>query len=93
MTNILEQLQRLLLILRESLPTALFDYPDANVLLLPTDKTKSLLTCPTSTFCVNFLAAAPEFVKMAVPLPYLLLLIISIAYLVEYETIYFKLVK
>jgi len=31
-------------------------------------------TCPTSISCVNLRAADPEFVKMAVPLPYLLLL-------------------
>jgi len=27
-------------------------------------------TCPTSISCWNFLAVAPLFVKMAVPLPY-----------------------
>ena len=70
-----------MLILRESLSSALFNYPDANVTGVDCRQNKSLLTCPTSTFCVNFLAAAPEFVKMAVPLPYLLLLIISMAYL------------
>ena len=35
--------------------------------------------CPTSTSCVNLRAAEPELVKIAVPLPYLLLLINSIA--------------
>lgn len=36
-------------------------------------------TWPTSISCVNFLAVAPFVVKMAVPLPYRLLLITLIA--------------
>lgn len=34
-------------------------------------------TCPASTPNVNFLAAAPLVVKIAVPLPYLLALIVA----------------
>jgi len=37
-------------------------------------------TCPTLTSCWYFLAAAPDWVKMAQPLPYLELLVNSMAY-------------
>ena len=36
-------------------------------------------TCPTSTLCWYFRAIAPEFVKMAVPLPYGFLFTMSMA--------------